>query len=82
MDIILCSSDSIESAFAQLKQNINWSAESPHSSRQMTVFVLTLASIGSAYSEQEAKKALETVKEKDLKNYRPQSNTKTGGQKE
>ncbi|MFY7786854.1 MAG: hypothetical protein ACOVQA_03170 [Thermoflexibacteraceae bacterium] len=36
----------------------------------MTVFVLTLASIGCTYSEQEVKKALETVKEKDLKNYR------------
>jgi hypothetical protein len=36
----------------------------------MTVFVLTLSSIGSAYSEQEVKKALEKVKEKELKNYR------------
>jgi hypothetical protein len=36
----------------------------------MTVFVLTLASIGSAYSVKEVKKGLETIKEKDLKNYR------------
>jgi hypothetical protein len=62
---IHCSSDSIESAFGKLKQKIN-----PNSHRQMTVFVLTLSSIGSAYSEQEVKKALETVKEKELKNYR------------
>jgi hypothetical protein len=62
---IHCSSDSIESAFGKLKQKIN-----PSSNRQMTVFVLTLSSIGSAYSEQEVKKALATVKEKDLKNYR------------
>lgn len=62
---IHCSSDSIESAFGKLKQKIN-----PNSSRQMTVFVLTLASIGSAYSEEEVKKGLEMVKEKDLKNYR------------
>ncbi|TAG46791.1 MAG: hypothetical protein EAZ31_00005 [Cytophagia bacterium] len=62
---IHCSSDSIESAFGKLKQKIN-----PKSNRQMTVFVLTLSCIGSAYSEKEVKKALETVKEKDLKNYR------------
>lgn len=67
---IHCSSDSIESAsecrtIGKLKQKIN-----PNSSRQMTVFVLTLASIGSAYSEEEVKKGLEMVKEKDLKNYR------------
>jgi hypothetical protein len=62
---IHCSSDSIESAFGKLKQKIN-----PNANSQMTVFVLTLSSIGSAYSEQEVKKALETVKEKDLKNYR------------
>jgi hypothetical protein len=62
---IHCSSDSIESAFGKLKQKIN-----PKSTRQMTVFVLTLASIGSAYSEEEVKKGLEMVKEKDLKNYR------------
>lgn len=61
---IHCSSDSIESAFGKLKQKIN-----PASSRQMTVFVLTLSSIGSAYSVEEVKKGLETVKEKDLKNY-------------
>jgi hypothetical protein len=35
----------------------------------MTVFVLTLVSIGSAYSVGEVKKGLEMVKEKDLKNY-------------
>ena len=65
---IHCSSDSIESAFGKLKQKID-----PNSSRQMTVFVLTLASIGSTYSEEEVKKGLETVKEKDLKNYRKKS---------
>jgi hypothetical protein len=62
---IHCSSDCIESAFGKLKQKIN-----PNSQRQMTVFVLSLASIGSAYSVEEVKKGLETVKEKDLKNYR------------
>jgi hypothetical protein len=62
---IHCSSDSIESSFGKLKQKIN-----PKSPRQMTVFVLTLASIGSAYSVEEVKNGLETVKEKDLKNYR------------
>ncbi len=62
---IHCSSDSIESAFGKLKQKIN-----PKSSRQLTVFVLTLASIGSAYSVEEVKKGLETIKEKDRKNYR------------
>lgn len=62
---IHCSSDSIESAFGKLKQKINL-----NSSRQMTVFVLTLASIGSAYSTEEVKKGLESIKEKDLKNYR------------
>lgn len=36
----------------------------------MTIFVLTLASIGSAYSVEEVKKGLGIVKEKDLKNYR------------
>jgi len=65
IDKIHCCSDSIESAFGKLKQKIN-----PNSSRQMTVFVLTLASIGSAYSVEEVKKGLEMVKEKDLKNYR------------
>ena len=72
---IQCSSDSIESAFGKLKQKI-----SPNSSRKMTVFVLTLASIGSAYSVEEVKKGLETVKEKDLKNYRkpPKTGGKTG----
>lgn len=65
IDKIHCSSDSIESAFGKLKQKIN-----PNSSRQMTVFVLTLSSIGSTYSVKEVKKGLETIKEKDLKNYR------------
>lgn len=53
---IYCSSDSIESAFGKLKQKINRTAEPPHSQQQMTVFVLSLASIGSAYLEQEIKK--------------------------
>ena len=69
---LYCSSDIIESAFGKLKQKIN-----PHSPQKMTVFVLTLASIGSAYSIEEVKKGLETVKEKDLKNYR--NPPKTGG---
>jgi ABC-type amino acid transport system permease subunit len=51
------------------QQKINRIAEPPKSHRQMTVFVLTLASIGSAYSVEEVKNGLETVKEKDLKNY-------------
>ncbi len=72
---IHCSSDSIESAsecrtIGKLKQKINPIVRHSDSSRQMTVFVLTLASIGSAYSVKEVKKGLETIKEKDLKNYR------------
>jgi hypothetical protein len=62
---IHCSSDSIESAFGKLKQKIN-----PNSSQQMTVFILTLSSIGAAYTEEEVKKGLEMVREKDMENYR------------
>ena len=62
---IYCSSDVIESAFGKFKQKIN-----PKSSQAMSEFVLTLASIGSDYNEEEIKKAMENTKEKDIRNWR------------
>lgn len=62
---IYCSSDVIESAFGKFKQKIN-----PKSSQAMSEFVLTLASIGSDYSEEEIKKAMENTKEEDIRNWR------------
>lgn len=62
---VYCSSDVIESAFGKFKQKIN-----PKSSQAMSEFVLTLASIGSDYNEEEIKNAMENTKEKDIRNWR------------
>lgn len=65
---IYCSSDVIESAFGKFKQKIN-----PKSSQAMSEFVLTLASIGSAYNEEEIKNAMEKTKQEDINNWREKS---------
>lgn len=64
-DKIYCSSDIIESAFGKFKQKVN-----PKSTHAISEFVLTLASIGSDYNEEEIKKALENTKNEDIKNWR------------
>lgn len=58
---LYCCSDVIESAFGKLKQKL------PKNSPALSSFILTLASIGGQYQSSEVRKALETIKGKDLK---------------
>lgn len=58
---IYCCSDVIESAFGKLKQKLS------KNSADLTCFIFTLASIGGQYQTEEVKKALENIKEKDIR---------------
>ena len=61
-DFLLCSSDIIESYFGKFKTKIN-----PNSRSGMTEFIFTIATFGKHFSVEEAKKALENIKCKQLK---------------
>jgi hypothetical protein len=59
---LLCSSDIIESFFGKFKQKIN-----PNSRSGLTEFIFTIANFTKPFTQDEVKKALESVKVKDLK---------------
>jgi len=58
---VLCCSDIIESTFGKFKQKIK-----ANSANRMTEFILTIANFGSDFTQQEVKKALTEIKNKDL----------------
>ena len=64
-DYLLCSSDIIESYFGKFKAKVN-----PNSRSGLTEFIFTIATFGQSFSQQEAKKALQNIKCKDLKLHR------------
>jgi hypothetical protein len=64
-DHLLCSSDIIESYFGKFKVKVN-----PNSRSGLTEFIFTIATFGQPFSQQEAKKAMQTIKYKDLKLHR------------
>jgi hypothetical protein len=59
---LLCSSDIIESFFGKFKQKIN-----PNSRSGLTEFIFTIANFTKPFTQDEVKKALESVKVKELK---------------
>ena len=65
---LLCSPDIIESYFGKFKAKIN-----PNNRSGLTEFIFTTATFGQSFSEQEAKKALQSIKCKYLKLYRNQA---------
>ena len=60
-DYLLCSSDIIESYFGKFKCKIN-----PNARSGLTEFIFTIANFSKDFSIEETKKALESVKCKDL----------------
>lgn len=64
-DFLLCSSDIIESYFGKFKAKIN-----PNSRSGLTEFIFTIATFGKTFSIQEAQNALESIKCKQLQQYR------------
>ena len=64
-DFLLCSSDIIESYFGKFKAKIN-----PNSRSGLTEFIFTIATFGKTFSKDEAQSALESIKCKQLQEYR------------
>ena len=62
---LLCSSDIIESYFGKFKAKIN-----PNSRSGLTEFIFTIATFGKTFSKDEAQSALESIKCKQLQEYR------------
>lgn len=69
-DFLLCSSDIIESYFGKFKAKIN-----PNSRSGLTEFIFTIATFGKTFSIDEAQNALESIKCKQLQQYRAKANT-------
>lgn len=63
---VLCCSDIIESAFGKIKFKIN--AQSPNG---LTEFILAMANFTKPIVQQEIKEALMAIKDKDIKQWRP-----------
>ena len=61
-DLLLCSSDIIESFFGKFKQKI-----CQNSPQKMTEFIFTIANFSNQFSQQETQKALEFITVKDVK---------------
>ena len=61
-DSLLCSSDIIESYFGKFKTKVN-----PNSRSGLTEFIFIMATFGEQFSVQEARKALESIKCKEVK---------------
>jgi len=64
-DFLLCSSDIIESYFGKFKSKIN-----PNSRSGLTEFIFTIATFGKTFSIEETQNALESIKCKQLQQYR------------
>ena len=67
-DFLLCSSDIIESYFGKFKTKIN-----PNSRSGLTEFIFTIATFGKTFSIDETQNALESVKCKQLKQYKTET---------
>ena len=67
---LICCSDVIETAFGKFKYKI-----SPNSIGGMTEFALTIANFGNTFTREQISKAMESVKCKDLKQWREKNNT-------
>lgn len=64
-DHLVCSSDIIESYFGKFKTKVN-----PNNRSGLTEFIFTIATFGQAFSPQEVKQAMQSIKIKDLKLYK------------